>query len=351
MHDHLIIYSTQEINSRTRHRNGEKKIGEMVQTISDKENWTESLSQSTAKFVILGLPEDIGVRANYGRGGAYAAWKPSLDFLINMQSNEFLSGDEILILGHVDFTDLMELANGLNFKLTDDINKARELISKVDERVVAVISKIISAGKIPVVVGGGHNNAYPIIKGVCEGKKIKCINVINCDPHSDMRPMNGRHSGNGFHYAFHEKYLNKYAVFGLHESYNIHSALELFNNNMDRLFYESYDDIFVRDSINYFDALKSCFDFVEEKDQKGENAIGLEIDLDSIQNIPVSARTPSGMLPVDVRKFTWHAAENLNCTYLHIAEGAPVLAHKQMDNKTGKLIAYIITDFIKGTRN
>ncbi len=103
----------------------------------------------------MGLPEDIGVRANYGRGGTYSAWKPSLDFLINMQSNEFLKGDEILILGHVDFTDLMAIANELNYKIEDDINTAKELVVEVDERVAAVISKIISAGKTPVLVGGG----------------------------------------------------------------------------------------------------------------------------------------------------------------------------------------------------
>jgi formiminoglutamase len=343
MQDQLIIYSAHEINSRVRHRQGETKIGDLVNTISDPENWKTELKNSSSKYIVLGLPEDIGVRANYGRGGAYAAWKPSLDFLINMQSNQFLSGDEILILGHVYFDDLMEIASSLNYKLEADIIKARKLVEQVDERVVDIIKNIISAGKIPIVIGGGHNNAYPIIKGVSIANNSKPINVINCDPHSDMRPMNGRHSGNGFLFAFEENYLDKYVVFGLHESYNISFAMDMFRQYPNRLAYESYDNIFVRESINYYDALRCCFDFFGGD----ENAVGIEIDLDSIQNVPVSARTPSGMLPVDVRKYVWFCAENLNAAYLHIAEGAPVLAHKQVDNKTGKLIAYIITDFIK----
>ncbi len=338
---HIHFYSKEEIISRTKHRHGETKIGETVHTIQDTENWEQQLKYDQAKFVVLGIPEDIGVRANHGRGGAYAAWKPSLDFLLNMQSNQFCNGSELLILGHVDMDDLMEMANGLNYKSDTDIEKARWLVGKVDARVCAVIEKISAAGKIPIVVGGGHNNAYPIIKGINLGKKLHGIHVINCDPHSDMRPMLGRHSGNGFLYAYHEKYLTKYAVFGLHESYNIHTALALFEQHSADLHYETYDDIFVREQISFELALNNCIYFCKNA------PCGVEIDLDSIQNVPVSARTPSGMLPVDVRKYVYHCGTSLDACYLHIAEGAPVLAHKQMDNKTGKLVAYIITDFVK----
>lgn len=342
MHHHLFIYDKAEILSRTKIRKGESKLGELALTIINKNNWQEELEKSPAQYVLLGLPEDIGVRANYGRGGAYAAWKPALDFLLNMQSNQFLSGKEILVLGHIDFSDLMIKADSLGLKSSNEITACRNIVSEVDERIWPVISSIYTLGKIPIVVGGGHNNSYPLLKGVCNGKQIQSgISVINCDPHSDLRPLNGRHSGNGFHYAFTEGFLKKYIVFGLHESYNIYSALELFKKYPHQLFYETYDNIFVRESVHFFDALKTCFDFI------GDEITGIEIDLDSIQNVPVSARTPSGMLPVDVRKFAWHCAENLKVAYLHIAEGAPVLAHKQMDNKTGKLIAYIITDFIK----
>lgn len=338
--EHMVIYPKADILRRTKTRHGETKLGERVACISDANNWAAELASSPAQFVVLGIPEDIGVRSNYGRGGAYAAWKPSLDFLINMQSNAFLQGDELLVLGHIDCADLMEQAATLDFKAEHDVQLARELVAQLDVRVQQIISTIIAAGKIPVVVGGGHNNAYPLIAGAHAALQ-QMVNVINCDPHSDLRPLQGRHSGNGFHYALHAGYLDHYAVFGLHESYNIYSALDLFEQHPDKLTYETYDDIFVRESINYFDALRRCMDFVAGK------PCGIEVDLDAIQNVPVSARTPSGMLPVDVRKFVWHCAENLQPAYLHIAEGAPVLAHKQVDNKTGKLVAYLITDFVK----
>lgn len=341
MANQFSFYTNKEILSRTIIRHGETKIGEKIQTISDSQNWENELQQSSAKFAVLGIPEDIGVRANLGRGGAYAAWKPSLDFLVNMQSNQFCTGEEMLVMGHIYMDDYMDMASDLNFKKEADVEKARTLVSKVDERVSMLIEKIAAAGKIPIVVGGGHNNAYPIIKGVDAAFGNKGINAINCDPHSDMRPMLGRHSGNGFLYAFTEKHVNKYAVFGLHESYNIYSALELFEQNKNALHFETYEDIFVREHISFNEALNNCLQFC-----KGAPC-GVEIDLDAIQNVPVSARTPSGMLPLDVRKYVWQCGTELDARYLHIAEGAPVLAHKQVDNKTGKLVAYIITDFVK----
>jgi formiminoglutamase len=51
---------------------------------------------------------------------------------------------------------------------------------------------------------------------------------------------------------------------------------------------------------------------------------------------------------LQARKYVYQCAKQLKVIYLHIAEGAPVLSHIKADNKTGKLIAYLISDFIKG---
>lgn len=59
----------------------------------------------------------------------------------------------------------------------------------------------------PIAIGGGHNNAYPMLKGYSLAKKEK-INAINCDPHADFRALEGRHSGNGFSYAVNDGYLD-----------------------------------------------------------------------------------------------------------------------------------------------
>jgi formiminoglutamase len=45
------------------------------------------------------------------------------------------------------------------------------------------------------------------------------VNAINFDAHSDFRILEGRHSGNGFSYAYEEGFLKNILFFGLHENY------------------------------------------------------------------------------------------------------------------------------------
>jgi formiminoglutamase len=49
-------------------------LGERVQVIADHKKLEASLQGSNASFVLLGVPEDIGVKANMGVGGTDSAW-------------------------------------------------------------------------------------------------------------------------------------------------------------------------------------------------------------------------------------------------------------------------------------
>jgi len=338
---YLDIYSKKQIDHLLRTRKNETKIGEEVSCVIHADDWEKELKNSDCKFVLLGIPEDIGVKANYGRGGAHTAWKPALESFLNQQSNSYMDGTSVFVLGHIYVDDLMETSNHLTGKTRHDIDELRKLVSELDERVSDVIEKIILSQKIPIIIGGGHNNAYPIIKGSAKALSSK-INVINCDPHSDFRPLEGRHSGNGFSYAYEENYLNKYSVFCLHEQYNTKQVLADFTSQNSKLFYTTYEDVFIRETKTLTNALHHNIGFVKN------NACGVEIDLDAITNVPSSAKTSSGISPVQARQYAYQCGKQLQCLYFHIAEGAPILSHIKADNKTGKLIAYLMTDFIKG---
>lgn len=340
----LELYSKKDIEHLTRKRTNEIKIGEDVTVLKSEINWEEELLNSNCKFVLLGIPEDIGVKANYGRGGAHTAWKPALDSFLSQQSNEFLNGKEVCVLGHIFVEDLMEKSESLQAKNKTDMTQLRNLVSIIDERVSEIITKIISCKKIPIIVGGGHNNSYPIIKG-CSLSLDKKINVINCDPHTDFRSLEGRHSGNGFSYAYKEDYMNNYSVFCMHEQYNTASVLKDFTANNHHLYFSRYEDVFVRESKNYSDTLIQNIGFVKN------DICGVEIDLDAITNVPSSAKTSSGISPVQARQYAYQCGKQLSALYFHIAEGAPILSHIKADNKTGKLIGYLIADFIKGVND
>ncbi len=339
---HMIhIYSHSDIQQLVRHRKGETKLGEEVSCITNKADLGAELQQNNSKYVLVGIPEDIGVRANYGRGGAHTAWKPALESFLNQQSNSFLNGKSICVLGHIEVEDLMEKASSLTLKNATAIQELRVLVDEIDRRVEHSIKQIISIGKIPIIIGGGHNNSYPIIKASSIALNTS-INVINCDPHTDFRALEGRHSGNGFSYAYQEKYLNQYSVFAMHEQYNTQEVLNYFTKENTKLYYSSYESIFVREQLSFSDALKQNISFVKQQ------PCGVEIDLDAITNVPSSAKTSSGISPIQARQYAYQTGNRLPVLYFHIAEGAPILSHIKADNKTGKLIAYLISDFIKG---
>lgn len=334
----LKVYSEQDIKGFVRQRTGEQKLGEVVLAFS--ENWAQELKTSTARFIVVGIPEDVGVRANYGRPGANTAFKPALESFLNQQANSYLEQGSVAVLGEIRVDDLMAQAQELDVKKKEEIIVLRDLVALLDERVAGVVETIVAAGKVPVMIGGGHNNAYGNIKGASLALQ-QPINVINCDPHLDFRALEGRHSGNGFSYAFERSYLNRYAVFAMHEQYNNRASIDKFIQVPDRLFYTSYEAIYVREELSANKAIQHCVGFVKE------GRCGVELDLDAITNVPTSAKTSSGISPLEARQFIHQCASKLTPVYLHIAEGAPVLSHIKADNKTGKLIAYLVSDFIK----
>lgn len=337
----IKIYDKYKILNQIRKRKNEIKIGEKARSYDFNILSASDLSKSPALFVLIGIPEDIGVRANFGRGGAQTAWKPALESFLNMQHNHFLNGETILVLGEIETDDLMKAASELNPKTKEDLERLRYLTAELDTRVSEVISVIVEAGKIPVIIGGGHNNAYGNIKGSSLALKQK-INVINCDPHADFRQQEGRHSGNGFSYAYKENFINRYSLFCLHEQYNTVDVLQEIQQNNSSIYFSSYEDVFVRENKSFAAALEQNISFAKNM------PCGVEIDLDAITNVPSSAKTSSGISPIQARQYAYRCGNNLNAIYFHIAEGAPVLSHIKADNKTGKLIAYLISDFIKG---
>ncbi len=89
---HLKTYHKQDLLSVTKIRRFETKLGERVQVLTDTNQIEQSIRETNAHFVLFGVPEDIGVKANLGIGGADSAWVPFLQSFLNIQSNDFLEG-------------------------------------------------------------------------------------------------------------------------------------------------------------------------------------------------------------------------------------------------------------------
>jgi len=324
------IFSQSDILNLVNTRAGETKLGERVAYLGEWEVIsTDSLKRSSAKFVLLGIPEDIGVRANYGIGGADTAWKPALKAFLNLQQNPFLKGEDVLVLGEFEIPE----------NHSTDVVALRNSVKEIDDLIFPIIQTIVLSGKTPIVIGGGHNNCYPIIKGTYLARR-EAINVLNIDAHTDLRdPSEGRHSGNGFSTAIMDGFLDTYRIFGLHQNYVSEGQLDFIAANKG--IKAAYFDDLLSNEHDIPSALKTLLKGVK-------SPFGLEIDLDSITGILSSAATPTGLSLNEVRKLILTAKKEF--CYLHVCEGAMQLKDGRREETIGKTIAYLISDFIKALR-
>ncbi|WP_367752621.1 formimidoylglutamase [Flavobacterium sp. WC2430] len=339
----ILPFTTNDLAKITNHRSGEIKFGEKMITVPKGTDPLSFLKISEAKYVLLGIPEDIGIRANFGRPGAASAWEIAIKNIANIQHNRFCKGNQIIILGQMNVCEEMKEVEHLDFNDIDDRSKLSQLVEKIDKDVSHIIFNIIKAGKTPIIIGGGHNNSYGNIKGTALAKG-KPINAINFDAHSDFRILEGRHSGNGFSYAYEEGFLKKYFVFGLHENYTSKSVLDIIKKTEDRVRYNTYDSLKIRQEKNFNEEMNIALEFIKT------DTFGIEIDLDAIPNIASSAMTLSGFSVEELRQFISFFGKHKNAAYLHICEGAPDLGEEKNNHLIGKLIGYLITDFIKSSQ-
>lgn len=307
----LIKYGKIDLQNCFSPRTGETKLGEVINNLQNP------------KYIILGVEESIGPRANKGQSGAENGFKTFLNSFLNMQSNESLRGDNILVLGKI--VQKHEIQNDLSTK-----------VEELDQFIFEVLEKYVSDSQIPIVIGGGHNNAFPLMK-FSANKYSKAINVVNLDAHADYRQLEGRHSGNPFSYAFRHGHLNQYHVFGLHQRYNSQQILnDLRRDGHQFTFHEDY----ILEEKSYLHDFKSVINQMSSE----ENYLGIELDLDAIEHMPSSAFTPVGV-PISIaRQYLKVFAEYPKLAYLHLPEGAPKTDRE--DRIVGKTLAYFVSDFI-----
>lgn len=342
---HFEYYTKQQVQSLTHVRKFETRLGERLMVPKENASLDQILQDTTADFVVLGIPETIGVRANNEFAATDTAWQPFVEEFVNMQSNDFLEGSNILLLGYFDFAAIGDLIEKNAHNTDEKVYAYRHAVTQMDEAIEPVIKLITQYGKLPIIIGGGHNNAYPLIKGAAKGLykashiPIASINCINLDAHIDFRPMEGRHSGNAFTYAEEDGFLQKFCAVGVHENAIAQNIwMDVVNNPFIDVI--TYEDIFIHEKRNFLEAIALATTFTED------SYTGIEVDLDCVETVLGSA-APAGILPVHARQFVSYTAGDSKTAYLHICGGVATLPNGGSNEFTGKLIACLVSDFIK----
>lgn len=294
------------------HRNGETRIGDF------------NLTKKNARFVILGIQESIGPLANNGLSGSENAFESFLRVFLNSQVYDGFNIEDISILGSIK-----------HISSFSTLENASDQVLELDDFVSELLDKYISENQIPIVIGGGHNNAFPLIKW---SSKEKVVNVLNLDPHADCRETDRRHSGNSFSYAIEQGILNEYAVLGLHEAFN-NSFIR--NFMIDRKIKHSFYEDYLKGNRNLIDDASEIIQSWNLNKQQ----IGIEIDMDCIANMPSSAFSPSGWSLDQVRTYLMHIIPKIEqLSYVHLPEASP---KNELENKlVGKSLTYLVRDIV-----
>jgi formiminoglutamase len=301
------------IQAHTTIRHGETRLGQVVHAYS---------TESACSYVILGIKESVGPALNLGLPGAEHAFQAFLKRFLNMQSTAYLSGIDIMIAGTIS--------------LTSNLSTSELSIEALDKLVESVLQPFVSQGITPIVIGGGHNNALPIIRAISKATDSK-LGIINMDPHGDCRTTEKRHSGNSFSFGFQEDLIRSYSVIGLHPQYNNAYILDFLKKN--HCSFTLFDDYI----LGKRDLLTDLY--TEKSHLESFGHYGIELDMDAIEGMPSSAFTPSGFSLNEGRMYVKTLANSSKCRYLHLPEGAP--RNEQEEKIVGKALAYLVWDFIE----
>ncbi|WP_299779398.1 arginase family protein [uncultured Formosa sp.] len=333
--DKLVVFNNSDLSRFLNIRPSESKFGEHVKMLPSTCNIYEYIENLDVGYVLIGIPESIGVFANLGQQSTTHIWEATLKVLLNIQKNEFTNPEDVLILGYLNFEKELKKINDLDLSIDKQLVKCRKIVSKIDKEVSNLVYCIKKAGKIPIIIGRGHNNAYGNIKGSALALNSP-INVVNLDTLTNFKPEEGRHSGNGFTYAFTEGFLKKYYVFGVHENHIPNSILKTINK-LKEVSFSSYESIEVKQNTTFKKELKHAWSFIKEL------PFGIEIDCSAIEKLNEDTVTTCGFSLKKARRFVNYFGKRKAVQYLHICEATPT---EENALQIGKQISYLVTDFI-----
>lgn len=326
--DNFELFTKKDKKTYTSPRSGETRFGESLKVVSN----FDEIKNHPAHYIIFGIPEDIGIRGNLGKPGASTTWDSFLQAFLNIQVNRFNTPENCLVLGHVDCKILMEEAQKIMKIPKNPAKNLGPVVEKIDKIVSKIIHELILAGKTPIIVGGGHNNAFGNIKGTSQALG-KAVNILNIDAHTDLRRKDYRHSGNGFSFAKDQGFIANYAVFGLHKNYTPEYIFEKYEAE-DQVDFTFYEDLIGKPVFEKLIHFASTADILE-------NTFGLEIDCDAIQGFQSSAQTPSGLSIEEIRGCI-RTARTQDVHYLHLCEAAA-----QGNSQIGKALSFFVSDFMR----
>ncbi len=269
----------------------------------------------SSEVALLGYACDEGVRRNQGRIGAQDGPLAIRSRLAKLSYH--VKGRKVADYGDVHCPD--------------------QQLEASQEQLASFVYRLISNGRFPIVLGGGHDVAYGHFKGIWRAIKdapSRKVGIINFDAHFDLRPLESTgHSGTPFYQILTEfKPAVDYVVIGIQPSANTEELFEIAKSKQ-----VNYFNSFDCELVNVEAIINQLTPFIQKNDY-----LYVTIDMDgfSLAVAPgVSAPSPLGFLPNFVFKVLRYLLNTQKVIACDIAEVNPKY---DLDNATANLAARLV---------
>lgn len=148
------------------------------------------MALTPGRAVLVGFPQDEGVRRNGGRPGAAVAPERIRHWLYRTTVWDACSGVDLSVTPLLDLGDV---------RCAGSLEDAQDALG-------TIIAAVLQTNAVPIVLGGGHETAYGHYLGYV--KAGRPVAIVNLDAHLDVRSCNKGlgHSGSPFRQAMEHPY-------------------------------------------------------------------------------------------------------------------------------------------------
>ena len=279
---------------------------------------TEPTHYDHSRVVILGCPQDEGVKRNKGRPGAEFAPAEIRRALYRLTTFG-ITAESVFDLGDI--------------KLGATLEKTHELQK-------TVVTQLLRDKKTVIALGGGNDISFPDCSALLD--LFPDAIAINIDAHFDVRQAPEAHSGTPYRQLLEGRRLQPANLFelGYQPALNSHVYLDYLTNL-------GVACVSLRE-LREDGVLRSIVELLGH-DHVNAPAIFWGFDVDSVRSADapgVSAPSPIGFTSEEFCDLARLAGERANTRIIEFTEVNPTL---DVDNRTSKLVAFAIHEFLRAS--
>ncbi len=267
-------------------------------------------------IVILGIPQDTGVKRNKGRIGARYAPVAVRQEFYKLAAPESFKNLSLFDLGNLKNTQTLESTHNRQMK---------------------VVEQILRDGKKLIVIGGGHDITYPDFKAF--SNVFSTCALLNIDTHLDVRDDKPRNSGTSYRMILDEQRLDPTCLYQIGiQPFANSSAYMQYVEDLDVTVY-TLDEIRRRGVETIHSEIYKKIDCEE---------IFVSFDMDAVRSADaagVSASYPKGLSVEEMIYLSHYTGRDGRARIVEIAEVNP---KHDVENRTSKLGALLIWEYLYG---